>query len=153
MKKANLEIEKKIQQLSRLWYLDVESERLLDELGHYQYKSAKLRRALRELPKQTILAQQLTNCNARLEKVQVELTDVLEQIAGMRGLLQRCINQVEDERYRLLLSYRFLNFKTWEEIADSMHYSYQHVNRLFNQAIACLRLPQNMPELYRPAAS
>lgn len=40
------------------------------------------------------------------------------------------INAVEDGRSRVLLSLRYLEFKTWEQIAEEMEYSSMQVQRI-----------------------
>ncbi len=59
--------------------------------------------------------------NVRLEEVMVEIADV--------------ISRIEDSRYRKLLEMRYINFMSWEEIQEKMHYSEPRVFSLHREAI------------------
>lgn len=45
---------------------------------------------------------------------------------------------VESNKYRRLLQYRYLNFYTFEEIAVMMHYSWRHIHRLHSEALRAM---------------
>ena len=53
-------------------------------------------------------------------------TDITKLLVIM-GEIERVIMQVDDNVLRELLIHRYLNFETWESIAEQMHYSYKHV--------------------------
>ncbi len=42
---------------------------------------------------------------------------------------------IENNKYRRLLQYRYINFCTFEEIAVMMHYSWRHIHRLHEEAL------------------
>ncbi len=44
----------------------------------------------------------------------------------------------ENNNYRRLLQYRYLNFYTFEEIAVMMHYSWRHIHRLHKEALRAI---------------
>lgn len=44
----------------------------------------------------------------------------------------------ENNKYRRLLQYRYLNFCTFEEIAVMMHYSWRHVHRIHAEALRAM---------------
>lgn len=66
--------------------------------------------------------------NAMLEERTAELLDV------QRETLQT-IERVPDSRYRQLLRARYLENKTWEEIAVQTSYSWRQVLRLHGEAL------------------
>lgn len=45
------------------------------------------------------------------------------------------IDRLQNEDYKLLLTLRYLNFKTWEEIGDEMNYSCSHIYRIHEKAL------------------
>ena len=55
------------------------------------------------------------------------------------------IDKVEDYRLHDLLVNRYINFYTWEKIAEDMDYSVVHIYRLHGQA---LKEFQNVMECY-----
>lgn len=55
------------------------------------------------------------------------LNDEIELQMSILKEITETINKVEDNTYRTLLIARYVNFKTWEEIAGEMNYSWKHV--------------------------
>ena len=49
------------------------------------------------------------------------------------------INELEDWRYRDVLIYRYINNYIWDNIADSMSYTRQHVTRLHGYALIAIK--------------
>lgn len=139
--------DEKIQFLSQLLYLNAEADRLLDEQAHYEARIQKLERIRECLIGQSNIEQNIDHCVHKVRQLQQSLCALMDELAQTRCAVQQAIGCVEDERYRILLAYRFLNGKTWEEIAQLMHYSYQHVNRLFNQAVKQVDIRKKTPAL------
>ena len=53
-----------------------------------------------------------------------------------KSRMHNLINRLDNPTYRTLLSLRYINCKTWEQIAEDMHYSYVHiVHRLHPMAL------------------
>lgn len=46
------------------------------------------------------------------------------------------IHSIPNVDHRLILQYRYLDFRTWEEIAIEMGYSYRHITRIHREALA-----------------
>jgi len=61
----------------------------------------------------------------KLEEVRIEIMNEITDV----------INAVEDDTEQTLLSLRYLKFKTWEEIATELHYSWRHTHRIHKQAL------------------
>lgn len=65
-----------------------------------------------------------------------ELDHAVERLLAVEREVLAVIAQVPDSRYRRLLRARYVEGKTWEEIAVDMGYNYQHVvQRLHPQAL------------------
>lgn len=45
----------------------------------------------------------------------------------------------DNNKYRRLLQYRYLNFCTFEQIAVMMNYSWRHVHRVHNEALEAIK--------------
>ena len=99
------------------------------------------------------LAQRMTNVskNILIQKStpQDKLSELIPKIVDLKNELKKDvdnllnlkldiiqkINNVENNDYKLLLTLRYLNFKTWEEIAVAMGYSYQWIHVLHGRAL------------------
>lgn len=65
-------------------------------------------------------------------------TEIEERIRELNGYRQRMleiINRVENTTYRSLLIAYYINCKTWEQVADDLHYSIRTVHRLHKNAL------------------
>lgn len=53
--------------------------------------------------------------------------------------IRKQIEGLKDETEREVLTYRYLCGFTWEEIAERMHYTFQHVHRIHREALTKFR--------------
>lgn len=49
--------------------------------------------------------------------------------------VQQRIEEMEDEQEKMLLTYRYLRGFKWEDIAEEMNYSWQHLHKIHNKAL------------------
>lgn len=52
------------------------------------------------------------------------------------------IKEVDDPELQSLLEQRYLNFRTWEQIAVDMGYNVRHLYRMHDKALKKVRIPQ-----------
>lgn len=72
---------------------------------------------------------------ARIEGVIEDDRRKMQRALDNRLAIRACINNVEDERYRTLLRYRYIEGLTFEDLAEKMGYSYRHVMNLHKKAL------------------
>lgn len=63
------------------------------------------------------------------------LASEIKKLVVLQNEISSKIEIIQNDNYRLVLSLRYLNFKTWEQIAEEMEYSYQWVHRLHERAL------------------
>lgn len=102
---------------------------------------------LRELAEQVTSAATATRVSGTPARSKIE--SAVCRIADLQSLIQRdicrlaekyeeiqrVIEKVEEGPHRDLLIHRYLNFYTWEEIAEKMNYSYKWVHVLHGKAL------------------
>lgn len=71
----------------------------------------------------------------RLAELDEMIDQRIDQLVAVKQEIVDAIAQVEDSRYRTLLTERYMEFKTWEQIAVDMDYSYMHTCRLHGEAL------------------
>lgn len=71
----------------------------------------------------------------RIADLQAMIQRDLCRLAEKYEEIQRIIDKVEEGPYRDLLIHRYLNFYTWEEIAEKMNYSYKWIHVLHGKAL------------------
>ncbi len=63
------------------------------------------------------------------------LDDAIDRCYDTKREIYDAISQVKDSTLRTLLILRYISFKSWEEIAEIMHYSRSQLNRFHAKAI------------------
>lgn len=72
---------------------------------------------------------------ARIRDMQLKINNEWDQLLTMRKQAREKIMQLEDGRYRAVLTERYLNNKRWEQIAVDMNYTYRNVLTIHGKAL------------------
>ena len=85
---------------------------------------------------------------AKLMDVKRELLQEIDQLCATQRELEAVISQVQDDRLRAVLEYRYIACSTWDRIADKMHYSTRNVYNLHMAALHAVEpfIPQEEKE-------
>lgn len=118
--------------LQRGWKLDKEINALLS------LRAEARRRALSISPSYKGDVVQSSANPHKFDKL-VELESLIDarvdELTGIRAEILTAIAQVPDARYRTLLIERYTEFKTWEQIAVDMGYSFRQITRMHGEGI------------------
>lgn len=74
----------------------------------------------------------------RLAELEDTIDRRVDALTAVKQEILTAIAGLEDPRYRTLLTERYVNFRTWEEIAVEMHYSFRRVTQLHGEALRAL---------------
>jgi DNA-directed RNA polymerase specialized sigma subunit len=77
---------------------------------------------------------------AKIVDLEKEIDADVDRLIYIRDNIKAIIEAVEDDRERLLLQYRYLDGRTFEEIAVQMHYSWRQIHRLHSRALTNLKM-------------
>lgn len=80
---------------------------------------------------------------AMLDELIDKLRKTREQLISELNDVINAINMVEDPRFCILLKYRYIQLKRWEEIASIMGYSTTHVKRMHGEALRAFSVPKD----------
>lgn len=72
---------------------------------------------------------------ARMLEAEADLNRTVDALVDLKMEMARYIDQVENYDYQLVLEKRYLCFKTWEQIADDLHFSRRWVNIVHSRAL------------------
>lgn len=84
--------------------------------------------------------QELTDQIQKLDAYKAEYQKVIEDKTKVCDQVSTSIKSVPDERDQMILSYRYINGMTWEQIAERMIYGVAYVQRLHKTALNHLEL-------------
>ena len=71
----------------------------------------------------------------RLAELDEKIDQRIDQLVAVKQEIMDAIAQVEDSRYRTLLTERYMEFRTWEQIAVDMNYTWRRVMQLHGEAL------------------
>lgn len=72
---------------------------------------------------------------ARIVDAERKLDEKIDRMIAMREEIQDVIERVQDGRMRVLLKLRYLNGRTWEEVAEEMCYTTRNIYNLHAAAL------------------
>jgi RinA family phage transcriptional activator len=126
----------KIKYLKRYITIDREIDRKLEEVGRLRSKLTRITQVLTAEPRGggTIYGK-TEEILAKIVDLEKEIDADVDRLIEVRDSIKSIIEAVEDDRERLLLQYRYLDGRTFEEIAVQMHYSWRQTHRLHSQAL------------------
>ncbi len=64
---------------------------------------------------------------AKIVDLEREIDREVDELVEMRKEIEETISKIEDERFKTLLTMRYINGYKWEKIALEMHYSYSSI--------------------------
>jgi RinA family phage transcriptional activator len=131
----------KIKYLKRYINLDREIERKLEEVARLRSKLARVTEVFTAEPKGGgSIYGKTGEILAKIVDLEKEIDADVDRLIEVRDSIKSIIEAVEDDRERLLLQYRYLDGRTFEEIAVQMHYSWRQIHRLHSRALTNLKM-------------
>lgn len=77
----------------------------------------------------------LQDCVIKIVDLEREIEQQVSEYVAYKRKLIKAIDLHKDEKERLLLRLRYIEYLTWEEISDKMNYSARQIYRLHKQAL------------------
>ena len=84
----------------------------------------------------------------RMEDIIVKIVDLendinqdIDMLVDLKTEIMQVIKKVDDLELQTLLEQRYLNFRTWEQIAVDMQYSTRNIYKLHDRAIKEIKVP------------
>ena len=71
----------------------------------------------------------------RLAALEDDVRERVEELCGIQREILRVVRRVRDGSCRTLLILRYVDFRTWEQIAVVMDYSWRQVHRIHDAAL------------------
>lgn len=71
-----------------------------------------------------------------------ELEELEKKLAIVKMEIEKAINTVKEEDLQMILTYRYIDWLTWSEIAAKVYYSDKTIRRKHDQAIELIKIDQ-----------
>ena len=82
---------------------------------------------------------------AKIADIDAEINAEINKLVDIQRDIMQTIGKVDDERLRIILTERYINCRTFEQIAVIVNYSYMQICRLHGKALSAV---QNVIECY-----
>lgn len=132
--------EQKIEWLKNYRALDAKIESLTEDLQVWNARATKITATISQEPKASSSGDQIQRCVDKICELREEISQEVDKLRQRRQQIEAAIRTLEDERYRDLLWYRYIEGMTWDEIAVKMYYSRMQVCRLHGRALNKIKL-------------
>ena len=87
------------------------------------------------MPHGTSLSAKTARLAAQLADAEEEIIELRSEAWSIRMEIVRTLNRIQTPEYNTLLYLRYIEGKTWEQIAVEMHYTFRHTTRLHGDAL------------------
>ena len=85
----------------------------------------------------------------RMEDIIVKIVDLeneinqdIDMLVDLKTEIMQVIKKVDDLELQTLLEQRYLNFRTWEQIAVDMGYNVRHLYRMHDKDLKAVQVPK-----------
>jgi hypothetical protein len=76
----------------------------------------------------------------KLLDMEEDINKDIEKLYTLKKEIEGSINKVSDQRHKLVLTLRYLNFKNWGEVADIMGYCERNIYNVHEDAMDSLNI-------------
>lgn len=121
--------------LRKIRHLDKTVSTKLEQIEILHAQVTKTTSTLSDMPKGGGEQDKLAGTIAKIVDLKKGLHEEIRDYISLKAEAIRLIDSMSDDRHRLVLTYRYINGKTWEEIAVAMHYTYKWVHVLHGLAL------------------
>ncbi len=77
----------------------------------------------------------MENAIVKLIDLEQEINKDIDRLVDLKRNITKVIGKINKQEYQLLLELRYLNYKTWEEIAETMNYSWRNIHYIHSKAL------------------
>ena len=77
----------------------------------------------------------LDKIDAKEKQIDEKLTELLE----LKDEIQKVISSVDDPVMELVLTYRYINFYDWNDLAKKLHYAESYVFKIHRKALSAIQ--------------
>ena len=132
---ATPENAEKIKYLSRYIALSGRINRMLEEQYRWKCLAMKVTQNFSPAPGGSESGSPIERPMDKVDELERKITQAIDELADVRKEIEDVLGQLEDEKLRRLMEYRYIDGLTWEQVAEKMHYSWRHTCRLHGEAL------------------
>jgi len=113
--------------------------RLLDEKKRWEEKAEAISPVYSDMPKAGG-CDKIQNAVCQIVDLEQDLNREIDAQVDLRRRIEAAVNQLEDEKLRDIVRYKYIDGMTWEQVSESIGLDERWVRRLHTRAIRKLTL-------------
>lgn len=126
--------------LLRYRELDASINSLCDELAHWRAIATRVSPPDKFEGKSTAPSDKVGQAVAKIIDLENRINAEIDVLVDMRDDIRAKISAVDDARLRQILVMRYINFKRWEDIAETMGYEQRYIFKLHGYALQKIQI-------------
>lgn len=79
---------------------------------------------------------------AKIIDLENEINRDIDALVDLKQEVKTAVSKIEDEKYRVLLELRYINQKSWEEIANQLGYDLRYTHKIHGRALQKIIVPE-----------
>ena len=87
--------------------------------------------------------QKMESTVLKIISLENEINKDINELIDLKQKISSMIKQVGNFECQVLLELRYLNLKTWAQIASEMGYSLQHIFKIHRKALKSIKIPES----------
>lgn len=122
--------------LKQLWWLDREINDKIRELDYLQAKAENCSSPeLTGMPKGSGSWDRVGDTTSKLIDLQAYINQRIDQLIDLRIMIMKQIDGMDDQKHRLILSYRYLRHMRWETIEKELNFEKSYLQFMHREAL------------------
>ena len=127
--------------LSQGRFIDRRIEHKLEDIARMRSKLTNANAKLSDMPKGGQNTD-WTDADIKILEYEQYVGEEIKKLCDIKRQIREAIDAVDDARFRELLEMRYINNKTFEEIAVAMKYDWRWTMRLHKTALGAVKVPE-----------
>ena len=130
--------------LSQVMYIDQRINSKLEQVTRLRENVTNCTATLSDMPRpDSPNKQRMEETICKIVDLEQEINADIDRLVDLKAEARKAINAVSDPVQQLILELRYLCYKPWLEIAETIGYSEATVYRLHGEALKNITVPEN----------
>lgn len=131
--------------LSQVYHIDQRINSKLEQVCSMRELAAKATCTITDMPRASSpIKHQMEAVIVKMLDLETEINEDIDALVDLKREIMTVIKSVQRPEHQTVLEMRYLCFKTWQEIADTMHYCVQNVYYLHDNALKTVAALRNL---------
>lgn len=130
--------------LKQAYYLDKCINSKLSQIAALRTLATKCTATFTDTPRNPNKNSTMADILDRLIDLEIELSKEIDEFVDLKLEIEQVIKKANNPEYQILLEMRYLNFRTWGEIANEMNYGIDNVYRIHRKALDLIEIPKTI---------